>query len=170
VDQLDGLALRGLAAAIIARNGRDLLMANELLYRRNIGTSVEQFGNVRPLPGTSILDATVRLIKLLGAPSEARLLLPLIKRENVYRLLLSEQRGRMAQVAALSWPLTSTLYAFDAPGPPARYSLLTEQREQHAIPHHDVDPGHGAAGRDLHERCGAVRYCSSVESGHQAAP
>lgn len=56
--------------------------------------------DVSPLDA-GLLDATVRLVKLLEAPSEARFLLPLVKREIVYRLLMDEQRGRVAQIAAL---------------------------------------------------------------------
>lgn len=56
--------------------------------------------DVSPLDA-GLLDATVRLVKLLDSPSEARFLLPLIKREIVYRLLMGEQHGRVAQIAAL---------------------------------------------------------------------
>ena len=48
-----------------------------------------------------LLDAVVRLVRLLEAPNDARFLAPLLKREIVYRLLSGEQRGRIAQVAAL---------------------------------------------------------------------
>lgn len=48
-----------------------------------------------------LVDAVVRLVRLLDSPSEARFLAPLIKREIVYRLLMGEQRGRVAQIAAL---------------------------------------------------------------------
>jgi len=49
-----------------------------------------------------LLDAVVRLIRLLDSPNDARFLVPLITREIVYRLLRSEQRGRLAQIATLS--------------------------------------------------------------------
>jgi AraC-like DNA-binding protein len=48
-----------------------------------------------------LLDAVVRLVRLLDSPADARFLAPLVKREIVYRLLRGEQRGRLAQVAAL---------------------------------------------------------------------
>ena len=48
-----------------------------------------------------LLDAVVRLVRLLGSRLEARLLAPLVKREIVYRLLLGEQGGRLSQIAAL---------------------------------------------------------------------
>jgi AraC-like DNA-binding protein len=56
--------------------------------------------DVSPLDA-GLLDATVRLIKVLNTPSEARFLAPLIKREIIYRLLCGPQRGRVAQIAAL---------------------------------------------------------------------
>ena len=49
---------------------------------------------VSPLDA-NMLDAFVRLIRLLDAPTEARLLLPLITREIIYRLLMGEQGGRL---------------------------------------------------------------------------
>lgn len=56
--------------------------------------------DVSPL-NAGLLDATVRLVKLLDTPSDARFLLPLLKREIVYRLLSGTQRDRVAQIAAL---------------------------------------------------------------------
>jgi AraC-like DNA-binding protein len=57
--------------------------------------------DVSPLDA-GLLDATVRLVRLLDSPiSEARFLAPLIKREIVYRLLKGEQGGRLHHIAAL---------------------------------------------------------------------
>ena len=56
--------------------------------------------DVSPLDA-GLLDAVVRLVRLLDSPTEARFLAPLIKREIVYRLLLGEQGGRLHHVAAL---------------------------------------------------------------------
>jgi AraC-like DNA-binding protein len=50
---------------------------------------------------TGLLDAVVRLVRLLDSASDAHFLAPLLKREIVYRLLSGEQRGRIAQLAAL---------------------------------------------------------------------
>ncbi|MEO8635441.1 MAG: AraC family transcriptional regulator [Gemmatimonadales bacterium] len=47
-----------------------------------------------------LLDALVRLIRLLDTPDDLGALAPLIKREIVYRLLLGEQGGRLRQFAA----------------------------------------------------------------------
>jgi AraC-like DNA-binding protein len=42
-----------------------------------------------------LLDATLRLARLLETPTEARVLMPLVKREIVYRLLSGEQGARL---------------------------------------------------------------------------
>src|SRR5438067_10006738 len=46
--------------------------------------------DVSPLD-VDLLDASVRLMRLLDAPAEARVLMPLITREMIYRLLVGEQ-------------------------------------------------------------------------------
>ncbi len=57
--------------------------------------------DVSPLD-TSLLDATVRLVRLLDSPiAEACFLAPLVMREIVYWLLRGEQGGRLRHVAAL---------------------------------------------------------------------
>src|SRR5256884_872716 len=56
--------------------------------------------DVSPLDG-NLLDAWVRLVRLLDAPAEARVLLPLITREIIYRLLMGEQGGRLRHLAIL---------------------------------------------------------------------
>ncbi len=48
-----------------------------------------------------LLDAFVRLTRLLDAPAEAPVLLPLITREIIYRLLMGEQGGRLRHLALL---------------------------------------------------------------------
>lgn len=42
-----------------------------------------------------LLDATVRLMRLIDSPAQARVLVPLVKREIVFRLLLGEQGHRL---------------------------------------------------------------------------
>ncbi|MFN8474184.1 MAG: AraC family transcriptional regulator [Anaerolineae bacterium] len=49
----------------------------------------------------SLLDAVVRLVRLLDTPAEARILMPLITREIVYRLLMGEQGARLRYIAVL---------------------------------------------------------------------
>jgi AraC-like DNA-binding protein len=56
--------------------------------------------DVSPLEA-SLLDAVVRLVRLLDSPTDERFLAPLIKREIVYRLLMGEQGGRLNHIAAL---------------------------------------------------------------------
>ena len=53
---------------------------------------------VSPVDG-SLLDAMVRVARLLDEPSEARVLLPLITREIIYRLLKGEQGERLRHLA-----------------------------------------------------------------------
>ena len=49
---------------------------------------------VSPLD-SHLLDATLRLVRLLDSPNDSRVLLPLVKREVVYRLLMGEQGARL---------------------------------------------------------------------------
>jgi AraC-like DNA-binding protein len=54
--------------------------------------------DVSPLDA-SLLDAVVRLIRLLDTPAEASFLTPLITREIVYRLLMGAQGDRLRHIA-----------------------------------------------------------------------
>jgi AraC-like DNA-binding protein len=56
--------------------------------------------DVSPLDA-GLLDAVVRLVRLLDSPTEARFLAPLVTREIVYRLLMGEQGGRLRHTAVL---------------------------------------------------------------------
>src|SRR5207245_1437766 len=56
--------------------------------------------DVSPLDG-NLLDAVVRLVRLLDAPAEAPVLRPLITREIIYRLLMGEQGARLRHMAIL---------------------------------------------------------------------
>ena len=47
---------------------------------------------------TTLLDAIVRLVRLLDSPAEARLMLPLVTREIVYRLLVGAQGDRLRRM------------------------------------------------------------------------
>lgn len=47
---------------------------------------------------TSLLDAVLRLVRLLESPDETRLLFPLVAREIMYRLLSGEQGDRLRQM------------------------------------------------------------------------
>ena len=46
-----------------------------------------------------LLDATVRLVRLIDSPADARVLGPLVKREIVYRLLTGQQGNRLRHFA-----------------------------------------------------------------------
>ena len=81
--------------------------------------SPRRHGNARAinvsLLDAGLLDAVVRLVRLLDTPAEATFLLPRIKREIVYRLLKGEQSERLRHIAlqgdhthriakAIQWP------------------------------------------------------------------
>ncbi|NLF77149.1 MAG: AraC family transcriptional regulator [Chloroflexi bacterium] len=53
--------------------------------------------NVSPLDA-DLLDAVVRLVRLLDSPADARILMPLIMREIIYRLLRGDQGGRLCHL------------------------------------------------------------------------
>ena len=59
--------------------------------------------DVSPLDA-DLLDAAVRLARLLDTPDDARVLAPLITREIVYRLLAGAQGDRLRHLAALGAP------------------------------------------------------------------
>ena len=50
---------------------------------------------------SNLLDAVVRLVRLLDSPSDYAVLAPLVVREIVYRLLIGEQGDRLRQVAVI---------------------------------------------------------------------
>jgi AraC-like DNA-binding protein len=56
--------------------------------------------NVSPLDA-DLLDAVVRLVRLIDTPTEARILAPLVKREIICRLLLGKQSDRLRHIAAM---------------------------------------------------------------------
>ncbi len=49
----------------------------------------------------SLLDATLRLVRLAGTPGEYRVLGPLVTREIVYRLLTGDQAARLLHLATV---------------------------------------------------------------------
>lgn len=71
------------------------------------GYAVPQSGaNVRALDvsplSANLLNAVVRLVRLLDAPDEVPILAPLIKREIIYRLLQGAQSSRLRHIAMLN--------------------------------------------------------------------
>ena len=63
-------------------------------------TSSAKALDVSPLDA-DLLDAVVRLVRLVDSPTEARILMPLVTREIVYRLLMGAQSDRLRHLAAL---------------------------------------------------------------------
>jgi AraC-like DNA-binding protein len=82
--------------------------AHVVRQRRAAVTAID----VSPLD-RGLLDAVVRLVRLLDSPSEVRFLLPLLKREIIYRLLSGPQRERVVQMAALGRPTERIAEALD---------------------------------------------------------
>jgi AraC-like DNA-binding protein len=56
--------------------------------------------DVSPLDA-NLLDAVVRLVRLLDSATDAHILMPLISREVIYRLLIGDQGGRLRHLALL---------------------------------------------------------------------
>jgi AraC-like DNA-binding protein len=56
--------------------------------------------DVSPLDA-SLLDAVVRLVRLVDSPTDARVLAPLVTREIVYRLLVGAQGARLRHIVVL---------------------------------------------------------------------
>ena len=56
--------------------------------------------DVSPLE-SALLDAVVRLVRLVESPSEARIMLPLVTREIIYRLLVGAQGDRLRHMTQL---------------------------------------------------------------------
>lgn len=56
--------------------------------------------DVSPLE-ENLLDALVRLVRLLDCPAEAQVLMPLLTREIIYRLLMGNQGSRLRHLALL---------------------------------------------------------------------
>ena len=79
-----------------------------------VGSVMSESGQTPPLEPThtkafsvksldvDLLDAVVRLVRLIENPTEAPVLVPLVKREIVYRLLMGEQGERLRHIAILS--------------------------------------------------------------------
>jgi AraC-like DNA-binding protein len=69
-------------------------------------SDLERAGREQPVPALAvsdlddgILDAAVRLLRLLDTPRDIPILAPLAEREILYRLLRGEQTSRMSQIA-----------------------------------------------------------------------
>lgn len=79
----------------------DLKVISELMHDMPLQTDVAEKSRglcVQRL-GLSLLDAVLRLVRLLDSPQDIAVLAPLIKREIFYRLLTSGQGARLRQIA-----------------------------------------------------------------------
>ena len=80
------------------------LLVGEVLLEAG-HTQPREHGDVRAIDVSlldgNLLDAVVRLVRLLDSPAEAQVLMPLITREIIYRLLAGEQGARLRHLAML---------------------------------------------------------------------
>ena len=106
--------------------------------------------NVSPLDA-ELLDAVVRLVRLVDAAAEARVLAPLITREIVVRLLLGAQGGRLRQLALLG-------------GDPNRIAVAVARLRKDYAP---AVPHRGPGPRGRHER---VALSPPLPGGDGAEP
>src|SRR5438105_5820730 len=60
-----------------------------------------------------LLDAVVRLVRLIDTPSDARMLMPLVTREIVYRLLMGAHGVRLRHIAVLGGATTRIVKALE---------------------------------------------------------
>jgi AraC-like DNA-binding protein len=77
--------------------GSVLVEAGHLAPRRHSAVTAIDVSSL----DVSLLEAVVRLVRLLDAPADARFLAPLLTREIVYRLLVGAQGARLHQIATL---------------------------------------------------------------------
>jgi len=73
------------------------MMESGIVQSRGDGSGVKSV-NVSPLDA-NLLDATLRLVRLIETPGEYRVLAPLVIREIVYRLLTGAQASRLRHLA-----------------------------------------------------------------------
>jgi AraC-like DNA-binding protein len=81
----------GQLSALMMESGQGALR-NQRAERLKLGLSVSAID-------PSLLDAAVRLARLLEAPNDIPILAPLVEREILYRLLSSEYGDRLRQIA-----------------------------------------------------------------------
>ncbi|MBN1561934.1 AraC family transcriptional regulator, partial [candidate division KSB1 bacterium] len=83
----------------------DTALVNSVMVEAG-DTAPEDHADVRAITVSSLeaclLDAVVRLVRLVDNPAEIPFLAPLITREIVYRLWVGEQRDRLRYIAANS--------------------------------------------------------------------
>jgi AraC-like DNA-binding protein len=65
-----------------------------------VGANITRAIDVSPLD-VNLQDAVLRLVRLLNTPLDAPVMLPLIKREIIYRLLMGQQGARLRHMAVM---------------------------------------------------------------------
>ena len=82
----------------------DPILVGSVLVEANVPLPPSQ-GDVKAMDvsplDASLLDAVVRLVRLVDSPTEARILAPLVTREIVARLLMGAQGARLRHIAVL---------------------------------------------------------------------
>jgi AraC-like DNA-binding protein len=80
-------------------------LVSSIMVEAGHSSSPEQAADVRAIDvsplDANLLDAVVRLVKLLDSPTEAAILMPMIMREIIYRLLMSDQGDRLRHLTVL---------------------------------------------------------------------
>jgi AraC-like DNA-binding protein len=73
------------------------LVGSVLVEMGQLGTRTQEDAKAITVSSldSNLLDAVLRMVRLLDSPAEARILLPLVSREIVYRLLRGEQGDRL---------------------------------------------------------------------------
>ena len=89
--------------------GSVMIEAGRVIQKK---TLTAEATNVSPLT-ENLLDPLVRLIKLVGHPDEARILMPLIKREIIYRLLNGNQSERLCHLTVSESSTQSMAWAVE---------------------------------------------------------
>jgi AraC-like DNA-binding protein len=82
----------------------DPILVGSVLVEANVPLPPSQ-GDVKAMDvsplDANLLDAVVRLVRLVDSPTEARILAPLVTREIVARLLMGAQGARLRHIAVL---------------------------------------------------------------------
>lgn len=80
-------------------------LVSSIMVEAGHGTSPGQAADVRAVDvsplDANLLDAVVRLVRLLDAPTEAPIFMPMIMREIIYRLLLGDRGSRLRHLSVL---------------------------------------------------------------------
>lgn len=89
--------------------GSVMLETGHVIQKRNSDAEATQ---VSPL-NAELLDAVVRLVRLIDRPGEAPILLPLIKREIIFRLLAGDQGGQLCHLTVSDGYASSMAWAVE---------------------------------------------------------